>query len=141
MSGISGQCAACRRLVSTVRDYSELTKIRVTALIVMTAWCGYFVGASRSGVSALNWSLLHALFGIALVSGGTAALNEVMERETDRRMRRTAMRPLPSGRMGLLHASLVGSILTLGGSLYLATFCNWLTGELAYLTALVYLVA
>src|ERR1700757_984354 len=95
MSSVSVQCAASSKLVSTVRDYAELTKIRVTALIVMTGWCGYFLGSSRSGVSSLSGGLLHALLGIALVSSGTAALNEVMELDTDRRMHRTAMRPLP----------------------------------------------
>jgi heme o synthase len=139
MSRVSVQCAASSRLASTVRDYAELTKIRVTTLIVMTGWCGYFLGSSRSRVSSLSWGLLHALLGIALVSSGTAALNEVMELDTDRRMHRTAMRPLPAGRMGLVHASLAGSILTLGGSVYLALSCNLLTGVLAFLTAFLYL--
>ena len=79
-----------------LRDYAELTKMRVTTLIVMTAWCGFYFGALKSGVSSLSWSLLHALLGIGLVSAGTAALNEVMEYDVDARMRRTADRPLPS---------------------------------------------
>ena len=55
-------------------DYAELTKLRVTTLIVMTAWCGYYFGALKSGSSSLSWRLFHALLGIALISGGTAAL-------------------------------------------------------------------
>src|SRR5215472_4360713 len=93
-------------------DYAELTKLRVTTLIVMTAWCGYYFGAVKSGVSSLSWGLFHALLGIGLISGGTAALNEVMERDTDGRMRRTALRPLPAGRMSFTHAALVGVLLT-----------------------------
>ena len=84
------------------RDYAELVKLRVTTLVVMTAWCGYYFGALRSGISPLSWGLFHALLGIGLLAGGTAALNEVMESEIDGRMRRTAQRPLPAGRMSRL---------------------------------------
>src|SRR5512144_1521639 len=99
-----------------MRDYSELLKARVTTLIVMTAWCGFYFGALKSGVSSLSWSLFHALLGIGLVSVGTAALNEVMEYEVDARMRRTARRPLPSGRMSLVHGAIAGVVLTVGGA-------------------------
>jgi protoheme IX farnesyltransferase len=129
------------RALVLLRDYAELTKMRVTTLIVMTAWCGFYFGAIKSGVSSLSWELLNGLFGIALVSGGTAALNEVMERDIDGRMRRTAQRPLPAGRMSLLHASLVGMVMTLGGALYLGYACNALTGWLSLGTAFVYLAA
>ncbi|HXO92876.1 MAG TPA: heme o synthase, partial [Candidatus Acidoferrum sp.] len=129
------------KLASMLRDYAELTKARITTLIVLTAWCGYFFGAHRMGVSSWSLGLLQALFGIALVSSGTAALNEVLESSVDARMRRTATRPLPAGRMSKRHAATVGLALTLGGSLYLATYANLLTGLLVFLTALVYLAA
>jgi protoheme IX farnesyltransferase len=124
---------------SLLRDYAELTKARITALIVVTAWSGYFFGAHKSGASALSLGLLHALLGVGLVSSGTAALNEVLELSVDARMRRTAQRPLPAGRMTRAHATAVGVVLTLGGSVYLALAANPLTGLLALLTALVYL--
>lgn len=130
-----------QQFVSLLRDYAELTKARITTLIVLTAWCGYFFGAHRMGVSSWSLGLLHALFGIALVSSGTAALNEVLESKVDARMRRTALRPLPSGRMTKAHAAAVGLALTLGGSAYLAFYANLLTGLLVFLTALVYLAA
>src|SRR5271156_5680244 len=129
------------RATSLLRDYAELTKLRVTSLIVMTAWCGYFFGAHKAGISWLSWGLFHSLFGIGLVSSGTAALNEVMEYEVDARMRRTALRPIPAGRMSLLHATLVGSLAAVGGSIYLAVFTNPLTGLLTLLTSVVYLAA
>src|SRR5271155_5508619 len=130
-----------KRATSLLRDYAELMKARVTTLIVMTAWCGYYFGSQKAGVSSLNWGLLHALLGIGLVSSGTAALNEVMEHEVDANMRRTAMRPLPAGRMSLLHATVAGLVATLGGSIYLAYFTNPLTGLLTFLTSVVYLAA
>jgi len=123
------------------RDYAELTKLRVTTLIVATAWCGFYFGALKSGVSSLSMSLFHALLGIGLVSSGTAALNEVMECEVDARMRRTARRPLPSGRMSMVHGTVAGVLLTVGGALYLAWATNALTGLLTLATAFVYLAA
>ncbi len=130
-----------RGLIALARDYAELTKLRVTTLIVMTAWCGYYFGAVRSGVSSLSWGLFHTLLGIGLISGGTAALNEVMERDIDGDMRRTAQRPLPAGRMSLLHATLVGSLMTIGGAVYLGLALNPLTGFLSLATSAVYLAA
>jgi heme o synthase len=129
------------RAGSLLRDYADLTKARITSLIVLTAWCGYFFGAHRAGVSSWSVGLLHALLGVALVSSGTAALNEVLEASVDAKMRRTATRPLPSGRMSRMHATAAGLALTLGGSAYLAIYTNLLTGLLVFLTALVYLVA
>ncbi len=128
-----------RRMSSLLRDYAELTKLRVTTLIVMTAWCGYFFASRKAGLPSLSFGLVHALAGIGLVSSGTAALNEVLERNVDARMRRTGSRPLPTGRMSLLEAVLAGVALTVGGSLYLAAFTNPLTGWLTFLTSAVYL--
>ena len=130
-----------KQATSVLRDYAELMKLRVTTLIVMTAWCGYYFGAHKAGVSSLSWGLLHALLGIGLVSSGTAALNEVMEHEVDGKMRRTAQRPLPAGRMTLRHATTAGLLATLGGSIYLAVLTNPLTGLLTLLTSVVYLAA
>src|ERR1700681_4763444 len=95
-------------ILTLLRDYAELAKLRVTALIIMTAWCGYYFGAAKSGVSSLSWGLFHALLGIGLVSAGTAALHKVMEWDVDGRMRRTAQRPIPAGRFSVRHATVVG---------------------------------
>jgi protoheme IX farnesyltransferase len=74
-----------------------------------------------------------------LVSGGTAAINEVVERDIDALMRRTARRPLVTGSMSLLHASVVAFGMTIGGVLYLWATTNWLTAALATLTSVSYL--
>jgi protoheme IX farnesyltransferase len=142
MSTAAQALASSRLRVSGwLRDYAELTKLRVTSLIVMTAWCGYYFAAHRAGLPWLSWGLFHALLGIALVSSGTAALNEVMEHDIDRRMRRTAQRPIPAGRMSLLHGFVAGEVLSIGGSVYLALLSNPVTGVLAFLTSVVYLAA
>ena len=123
------------------RDYAELIKARVTTLIVMTAWCGVYFAAAKSGISSLSWTALNALIGIGLVSGGTAALNEVMERDIDARMRRTAMRPLVTGSLSVLHASVVAYGMTLGGIVLSVDFTtNWQTALLTALTSASYLM-
>jgi protoheme IX farnesyltransferase len=126
-------------ITSLARDYATLTKARVTTLIVMTAWTGAYFAAAKSGVSLLSWTLLNALVGIGLVSGGTAAINEVVEREVDALMRRTARRPLVTGTMSLVHASVVAFGMTIGGVVYLWLTTNWLTAALAALTSISYL--
>src|ERR1041384_3891764 len=123
------------------RDLTELIKLRVTSLIVMTAWTGYFLGSAKSGVSSLGWGLLHSLLGIGLVSGGTAALNEVVERDVDSLMRRTAGRPLPAKRMTVTQATLIASTMILAGLGYLALTTNWLTVGLTAGTAAIYMLA
>jgi protoheme IX farnesyltransferase len=130
-----------RSPATLARDYAELTKLRVTSLVVMTAWCGYYFGAARSGISSLSWGLVQALVGVALVAGGAAALNEVMEFDIDGRMRRTAGRPLPTGRMSRSHATIAGLGMIVGGALFLGLVMNALTGWLSLATAAVYLAA
>ena len=128
-------------VITLARDYAELIKLRVTTLIVMTACCGYYFAALKSGVSCFSWGLFHALAGIGLISGGTAALNEVLERDVDGHMRRTAQRPLPAGRMSPLHGAIVGVAMCIGGALYLGLALNPLTGWLALATSVTYLAA
>lgn len=141
MSTLAQTLVFARSANSRVRDYAELTKSSVTSLIVMTACSGYYLGAQKAGIPFLSWGLFHALLGISMVSSGTAALNEVLERDVDARMHRTARRPIPAGRMSVLHAASVGLFLTVAGSVYLARFSNVLTGTLTFATALVYLAA
>jgi len=122
-----------------VRDYAELMKLRVTSLVMMTAWCGYYLGAAGGEAAAWSWAMAHTLLGIGMVAGGTSALNQVMECEADALMRRTERRPLPGGRMSRRHATLLGVMVTLGGAAYLSLATNALTGALAVATAAAYL--
>src|ERR1051326_62418 len=90
---------------SLLGDYFQLFKVRVTSLVVMTAWAGYYMGAAKGRVSSLTWTLLNALIGIGVTCAGSAALNEVLEHKIDALMRRTRNRPLPAGRMSLANGS------------------------------------
>jgi protoheme IX farnesyltransferase len=141
MSIATQPLAVVRGPLDLARDYAELIKLRVTTLVIMTAWCGYYFGAREAGVSSLSWGLVHALTGIGLIAAGAAALNEVIEVDVDARMRRTALRPLPAGRMTRRHATIAGLAMTIGGALYLGFAMNPLTGWLALATSVVYLGA
>src|SRR5688500_18355107 len=81
---------------STAAVFSELVKARLTALVLITTLVGFYAGSS----APLNyWKMFHALLGTALLACGAAALNQLLERKLDARMRRTEDRPLPSGRL------------------------------------------
>ena len=109
---------------SLLGDYFQLFKVRVTSLVVMTAWAGYYMGAAKSGVSSLTWTLLNALVGIGVTCAGSAALNEVLEHKIDALMRRTRNRPLPAGRMSLATGLTAGILATVLGPVYLSLTTN-----------------
>lgn len=119
-------------------DYATLFKLRVSAMVVITAAAGYYLGCLHSGISPFHVGLIHALAGIALVTCGSAALNQALERRTDHLMRRTARRPMAAGRIGLAHGLILGFAAVFLGSLYLAYTTNLLTGTLTLLTAILY---
>lgn len=105
----------------------ELTKARLTALVLITTLTGFFV--ARTGAS--DWlACLHVLIGTGLVAAGAAALNEWWERDLDRLMDRTASRPLPSGQIEPWFALALGLTLSVGGVLYLALVVNGVTAAL-----------
>ncbi|HMF89827.1 MAG TPA: heme o synthase [Candidatus Angelobacter sp.] len=137
-SGVAGAPAVARKH-SLWGDYAQLFKVRVTSLIVMTAWAGCYMAAARSGIAAISWTLLNALWGIGLTSAGAAALNEVVERDLDAQMHRTQDRPLPSGRMRVSTGLIAGLAAVVVGPISLALTTNVLTGVLAFTTAATYL--
>ncbi|HEV8544534.1 MAG TPA: heme o synthase [Verrucomicrobiae bacterium] len=116
--------------------FSELVKARLTALVLITTLVGFYAG---SGAQMDYWKLLHAMLGTALVACGASALNQLLEREQDAKMRRTESRPLPSGRMDSDTVLLLGAGLAAGGLLYLALAVNLLTSFLGALTLASYL--
>ncbi len=125
-------------LASRIADYRELFKMRVTTMVVITAWAGFYLGSMKSGISSMQTGLIETLVGIGLVSAGSSALNQALERKSDARMLRTADRPLPSGRIGLAHGIILGLAAIAIGSIWLALRANLLTGTLTLLTAFSY---
>src|ERR1035441_2500786 len=128
-----------------MKDYIELTKPRITWLILMSTGIGYYFGLPKAGnwwafASGIPWwSLLHTILGTGLIASGTAALNQWYEREADGRMRRTWGRPLPSGRISADGALAFGIALSIFGFLELWLGVNLLTGSIGAFTLASYL--
>ncbi len=119
-----------------MKDYLALTKPRITWLILVSTGVGYYFGA-RLG---WNWyTLFHTIMGTGLIASGTAALNQWFERDADAKMRRTQMRPLPSGRLSPRKALVFSIFLSIAGFVELAWGANLLTGLLGLFTLLTYL--
>lgn len=120
---------------SAFGDYLELTKPRVTALVLITTVVGYYM-ASGPGVAVLG--LLHAVFGTALVAGGASAFNQYIERHHDARMYRTRERPLANRRLSESEALVFSVLISVAGIAYLFLFANPVTGALAAGTLILY---
>jgi heme o synthase len=111
--------------------YSDLIKARLTALVLLTTLVGYYLG-SHGPMD--YWRMLHTMLGTALLACGASALNQLIERELDAKMRRTESRPLPAGEMTADGVLLLGVILSAAGLLYLALAVNALTSFLGAIT-------
>ncbi len=122
------------RTSARVADFLSLTKPRLNLLVVATTLAGYYLGVDRFDVVRLAATAI----GTALVAGGAAALNEILERDTDALMRRTRTRPLPAGRMGVLPAAWFASTLAASGLALLAGGANFLAAGVAAVTLLSY---
>jgi protoheme IX farnesyltransferase len=121
-----------------IHDLRELFKVKVVALVLVTGWGGFYLGSMQSGISSVQRGLLDTLLGIGLVSAGAGALNEVLERRIDARMKRTADRPMAAGRFSLAQGVLAGLGALALGAVWLAHSTNLLTVALALLTAFTY---
>jgi len=116
--------------------YVTLTKPDVTFLVVITTVAGFYLGSR----GPLDWPLLlHTLGGTLLVAGGTAALNQYIEREMDSLMRRTAARPLPSGLLQPREVLIFGVTTIVIGAAWLLLAVNWLAALVAVSTSILYL--
>jgi heme o synthase len=123
---------------SKLSGYLALTKPDVSFLVLMTTAAGFYMG-SRGPVDWLR--MLHVICGTIIIAAGTAALNHYIERESDRHMRRTAARPLPSGLLGPREALVFGVALCIAGATYLAIATGYLPCVLGVFTCLSYLLA
>jgi protoheme IX farnesyltransferase len=123
---------------SLFSDYATLFKVRISTMVIITAAAGYYLGCLRSGISPFHLGMVEALIGIAVVTCGSSALNQALERHSDTFMRRTANRPMAAGRIRLAHGLLLGFAATFVGALILAYVSNPLTGTLTLLTAIGY---
>ena len=137
VSAVQGRrIASCSVLV----DYWELTKPEINFLIAITTAAGFWMGTAAAPPRFPWIAFLHALVGTVLVACGAATLNQLIEVRWDAQMRRTARRPLASGRIAPSHAVWFGVLLSIFGVVYLAVSTNALACLLAALTLLSYLL-
>lgn len=111
-----------------INAFIELTKPRLTSLVIFTTWLGYAV-ASRS--MRYDSHFFHTIIGSWLVAAGAAALNQYMERDLDARMKRTQTRPLPEKRLTPNEALIFGIVISAIGALELFFLVNPLTSALS----------
>src|SRR5215467_7958790 len=121
---------------SWVSVYADLFKARLTFLVLLTTLVGFYLGY-RGPVNYLL--MLHALAGTALVAAGASALNQLLEREYDSKMRRTQTRPLPSGRLQPATVLKVGCASAASGLAYLTFAVNLTTAIIGLVSLVSYL--
>ena len=139
MNAPSGAAASAARAPSRAhwRDYLELTKPRVVALIVLTAIVGTLL--ATPGMPPLN-ALVFGNLGIALAAGSAATINHVLDRQIDARMARTRGRPLPTGALDYRQALVFAAVLALSSMLVLVLLVNTLTAALTFCSLIGYAV-
>ena len=116
--------------------FADLVKARLTTLVLLTTLVGFYMGWR----GPMNFALMfHVVAGTALVASGAAALNQLLEREYDAKMRRTQSRPLPSGRLQPATVMIFGGACAVAGLVYLAFLVNPLTSVLGAVTLVSYL--
>ena len=122
---------------ATIADYKELLKPGITGFVVVMAAASYLMAADRT----FDWlTLLGLMAGTGLTAGGAGALNHALERRHDAKMARTASRPVASGRLGAVSATVYGVTCAVLGAIALAFTTNALTTGLAILTVVLYVL-
>jgi heme o synthase len=121
-------------------DFMTLTKARLSALVVVTTFAGYWLHhLVRPQPEDFPWRFLHTILGTTLTAFGAAVFNQLMEMDADARMKRTAARPLPARKLLPEAAFLIGGALSAAGVIHLGVKVNVESAALAGLTLLVYL--
>ena len=121
---------------SRVSVFSDLFKLRLTTLVLLTTLVGFYVGTVGS---IQYWLMAHTIIATAFLACGAAALNQLWERDHDAKMRRTETRPLPSGRLQPDTVLVIGAAMSMAGLIYMAAAVNLLASFLGGLTLATYL--
>ena len=123
-------------LKAKVADYAQLTKMRLASLVVFSALTGYFFAIDLHQVNALE--IMFLIVGGFMVTGSSNAFNQIIERDLDKLMKRTADRPIPDGRMEPMEGLIIAGILGVVGVLLLWFGLNPLSGLLGTLALFLY---
>jgi heme o synthase len=128
------------RAVSKFSDYAQFMKFRLASLVVFSAVIGYFMGIREFSRSADWVEIIMLILGGFLVTGSSNGFNQIIERETDKLMTRTANRPIPTGRMSVTEGMIAASITGAAGIFLLWYYLNPLSGLLSAISLLLYVV-
>lgn len=122
-------------VASKVKDYSQLMKFNLTFMVVFSSVVGYLL------VPGVEFNLVKVLLlfaGGLLVSGSANTINQIWERETDKLMARTAVRPLPSGRMNVSEAVILATVTGVAGIFVMGYCFNFLSALLSLVSLVMY---
>ena len=141
LAALDASAVQGRRIASfhVLFDFWELTKPEINFLIAITAAAGFWIGSPAAPPHFPWMRFIDTLFGTVIVASGAATLNQLIELQYDAQMRRTARRPIASGRIARSHALWFGVLLSVFGVVYLAISTNAFASLLATLTLLSYL--
>lgn len=124
-------------------DILILIKVRITILVIVTAYLGYYLGLRFIGLQMIELPSIiiffHLILGISLTSSSSGILNQFLESDLDRKMNRTFSRPLPQNRISKQFALFLGLILGITGCFYLYFFVNPITSFISFLTIFSYI--
>jgi protoheme IX farnesyltransferase len=132
---VNPQAVAVPDTYTRTGDFVTLTKPRLNLLVIATAAAGYYLG---SGTPFDFAAFANMTIGTALVAGGSAAFNQLAERDVDALMERTRWRPLAAGRLGTREAFWFATMLSVAGLAWLALTTNWLATGVAFVTLATY---
>lgn len=121
---------------SLMSVFCDLFKARLSMLVVLTTLAGFYMGSQGS---MNGWLLLHCVLGTGLLAAGASALNQLLERDLDAKMRRTETRPIPAGQLQPDSVLILGATISAFGLIYLAVKVNLLTAVLGAATLTSYL--
>ena len=122
-----------------MKYYIQLIKLRISLLVLLTGYLGYYLGSRSIGNPTNYENLAYLLIGMFLSASGCAALNQYLEKDFDSKMKRTMNRPIPSGNILPINALLFGSILCVFGVFFIYQNINDLTAIICFLTIFLYL--
>ena len=122
-----------------MKDYIKLIKPRISLLVLLTGYLGYYLGLRYEGLYNDYQTLILLLIGMFFSASGCAVLNQYLEKDFDAKMNRTRNRPIPSGRISPINALIFGSILSVFGVFFIYVTVNSLTAIICLLTVFLYL--
>jgi len=122
-----------------MKNYIKLIKLRISLLVLLTGYLGYYLGLRYEGLYNDYQTLIFLLIGMFFSASGCAVLNQYLEKDFDAKMNRTKNRPIPSGKIPPINALIFGSILSVFGVFFIYTTVNSLTAIICLLTVFLYL--